>query len=152
MWSHYARNHTGFAFEFQLTKLLSETDASAALEVEYAELEATLPQLYSVEELASDLVGERKLRHSTTGFDRYVRYKSEDWRYEQEVRLGLRDYSVTEEGQPVTLRPYGISLKRVIAGCRASNRNIDLIKTLLPAQTVIARARRSPDKFAVDLE
>jgi len=82
MWAHYAKDHTGVAFEFW--SLPDEDNPlSVAEPVQYC---ATPPSFFSEAEFIDDLLSIQKLDFKSL-YRRYASYKSCDWAYEREWRV-----------------------------------------------------------------
>lgn len=107
MWTHYANNHTGICFKFDISKDLA--CFSLPLKVKYAKEfhEFNLFNEYS------------------SGITNMPRYKSEEWAYEREIRmikaLGCESFNSFNRD----------SLIEVIFGLRTKQENIDSIKRII---------------------
>jgi hypothetical protein len=79
MWSHYARSHTGFCIGYDYDRVKEHANVQAHGSVQYTR---TSPTHYYSRESMRDLVKQ------------CLFYKSEEWEYEQEVRVIYRESGV----------------------------------------------------------
>lgn len=71
MWSHYSKGHTGFCLEFDTEKLDACAEGEDKINWVNVEYVSTVPELSIF---------------SSPTFDKYLKFKSDCWSYEQEVR------------------------------------------------------------------
>lgn len=113
LWAHYAKNHSGFAMEYDFRGLPLEDLMGLAL----------WPVRYSGVFNASDLlIGVKTERAFNNLFGVIAAlHKSPDWSYEEEWRLVLADSS------SVPPRNYKVPLKAVYLGSKISEGDEDLV-------------------------
>lgn len=113
MWSHYARHHTGFVVEFQEQTVFpigqDGTDPRwlVTFEVNYSDERPVI---------------ERWDRPVEKEIDKIFMCKSKVWEYEQEERV------INYQSGPGVIEYESSLLKSVIAGCRISDDNFELLK------------------------
>lgn len=138
MWSHYGRNHTGLCLEFNTKKLISwcakfSPKSPVFLKVKYDILR---------ENISYDGKFDNNQLFS------WLKTKSEDWAYEEELRLiwlNNKD-EINEQLAPEIL-------KHVFIGNRMKeaeqNQVVQLCKKLFP-NTIISKAYLSSKKFCIE--
>ncbi|QKF72747.1 DUF2971 domain-containing protein [Aliarcobacter faecis] len=108
MWSHYANNHTGLAFEFKYKE--SNSYLKLASQVKYQDNYEPLSYI-NIDNLKPKEINEMLIAKYT------------DWQYEEEYRIIMNKYHGT--------KPFDKSdLTSIIFGLEATNKNIKEIKTL----------------------
>lgn len=144
MWAHYASNHAGVAVEFDLRKLPKGIDK---LNVSYGEE----PQHISRQDITnmdSD-DGQRK-----DLIRRILAYKTNEWEYEQEVRLMVEKSNprvfTLDHGKGDCQRWLSLdcNVSRVVLGCRFELHDENLKKLL----TDSCRDRGIPCEHIVDMK
>lgn len=123
MWAHYAKNHTGFVYEFW--SLPEEDNAlSVAQPVEY--LEAP-PSFLSKTAFIDDLLSIKRVDFNSL-YRRYAYCKSAHWRYEQEWRV-WHPLSQTQDHDYIKIRQS--EFKAAYFGCRMNSDIREKIKLTL---------------------
>jgi|ERR1700730_14215332 len=132
MWSHYADNHTGVAFEFQPIIQLSDTTifGTPTLFAQPVAYSPEVPVAATLEEFVGYLTGQRPKPSAPNAFRRSVYSKSSVWDYENEWRI-LDKKRPGEEGSSVLREFHPQELVSVYLGCRISAEDRNRIKDIL---------------------
>lgn len=137
LWAHYAKNHAGFAMEYDFRSLPLENLMGLAL----------WPVRYNGVFDASDLLkGVRTKRAFNNLFGVIAAlHKSPDWSYEEEWRLVLPDSS-SEPPQN-----YKVPLKAVYLGSKISEDNANLVfQAAALAEVPVFKMRLVPHEFRME--
>ncbi len=126
LWTHYADEHRGFCLEFDV---LEDVDFFLPI----------FPVVYE-----KDFAPAKLWDNPGKILEQLFQRKSAAWKYEEEVRIikkgrsGLRSYCPC-------------SLKSVIFGCRTSEKNINLVKTILADSVQYKRAEVSKTSYRLNI-
>lgn len=129
MWSHYGRNHTGICIEFDIPALIThfsqigtanETLAGLFLAIKYD----TIRENYNFGQ------GENEDRYSLL---MWLKTKSQDWGYENEIRYVLTNWS----GASMTLPAHAVRAVRL--GSRITPDNEKQVRAICRAQYTNAK-------------
>lgn len=134
MWSHYAKNHTGFVIGFDTNRLSCDYDFDYIAPIKY---QKKYPLIKGDED------------HTTKFFKKFYT-KSKIWKYEKEWRVSKnrvknRVYKVNKD-----------CIKEVILGCnmnqKDSNSILQLIKKHLTNSVDVFKAYKNEDSFKIDIK
>lgn len=138
MWAHYADDHRGICFEFDLRNEV----LCGALRCEYLR-EFPLMKVYESSEEANLLI---------------LLAKGDAWAYEQEYRLIAQERTVAVQGADTLVTdgnflqlPEG-ALRSVVVGCQADYAGIRRLVERLAPQVRVKRAGRVPNQYRLAIE
>lgn len=113
MWAHYAKDHTGVAFEFWSLPA-EDNPLSVAEPVQYC---TSPPSFFSETEFIDDLFSIKKLDFKSL-YRRYASYKSNDWAYEREWRVWYPlSKSIAYDDMPIRESEF----RAIYLGCRMNS-------------------------------
>lgn len=132
MWSHYTNSHQGICLEF-------DTKSSPFfIENKEAVIKVSYSETYPILELSEVVASGGKLRL----LRRLLGTKSSHWSYEAEWRL------IAKIGDFAHQYDKG-SLTGIYLGCKITEENKEIIKSIVGASTPIYEKQRSPIEFKV---
>lgn len=137
LWAHYAKNHSGFAMEYDFRSLPLENLMGLAL----------WPVRYTGVFNASDLLQGVKTKRAFNNLFGIIAalHKSPDWSYEEEWRLVLADSS------SVPPQNYKVPLKAVYLGSKISERyESQIIQESMVAGIPVFKMRLVPHEFRME--
>ena len=132
MWSHYAKNHTGFVLGFDTNLFLNNSDFDYIENVKYC---TEYPIIKSIGE--------------NDDFYKKFFHKSNDWQYEKEWRLSknhIKDrlYVIPKE-----------AITELIIGCKMNNKTkseiVDIAKNSLGSNLKIYQAKKDIENFKLNI-
>lgn len=156
MWSHYANNHSGFVVGFDSSNSFFDPVKGKAIDglrpVIYSNERAVVPQK------GFEFSDESEMREA----NQYLFFtKSEDWRYEQEMRIladpGSAERRIARENETdICLFSFaGDAVKEIVVGARMPTESLERFveiwqKTYSHAGLYLASL--NPTKFSVDVK
>lgn len=141
MWAHYANNHKGVCFEVNFPKVNAEN---------YHQHGVTPINVTYVSSLSDE---RNKRTPESEDLPLFIAtYKSDDWQYEQEVRIVVEStsfdktkFNEVNDGKNIDLDFNIASISKVIFGLRTSNEEINETVKLF------CRKGHLPDFFRIDI-
>lgn len=140
LWSHYSRNHTGFAVGFETSKLHQLWQNNHGFQMGHVAYKANYPIMLP----PTNEDKEAKANMITT----IMNVKSSIWAYEREIRLTMFDGPQKSSFDPDLI-------KEIALGCRISPNNkermLKLVDETYPHASVY-QAKLSRDTFSLDFD
>ncbi|MEO3988129.1 DUF2971 domain-containing protein [Plesiomonas shigelloides] len=96
MWSHYANGMRGFCVEFDREKLINGIMRINNINVEYGEIVYAELTKYSLHETLMNVLKKTYLNHEVVGISDLMTMKSNEWSYENELRLKVNDINAIQ--------------------------------------------------------